>query len=65
MPINDKIPTIDGICESNILDVAFAMPINVKISTIAGICEPDKGRVTVWPFFGPRWIWLKLKYMVV
>ena len=24
-----------------------------------------KGRVTVWPFFGPRWIWLKFKYMVV
>ena len=25
----------------------------------------NKGRVTVWPFFGPRWIWLKFKYMVV
>ena len=24
-----------------------------------------KGRVTVWPFFGPRWIWLKFEYMVV
>ena len=24
-----------------------------------------KGRVTVWPFFGPRWIWLTFIYMVV
>ena len=25
----------------------------------------NKGRVTVLPFFGPRWIWLKFEYMVV
>ena len=42
MPINDKIPTIDGICGPNILDVVFIMPIIVKMPTIAGICEPDK-----------------------
>ena len=29
------------------------------------IWTTGKGRVTVWPFFGPRWIWLKFKYMVV
>ena len=30
---------------------------------VKGTCF--KGRVTVWPFFGPRWIWLKFEYMVV
>ena len=30
----------------------------------ADVCN-FKGRVTVWPFFGPRWIWLKFKYVVV
>ena len=34
---------------------------------IYDLCQPilNKGRVTVWPFFGPRWIWLKFEYLVV
>ena len=45
-------------------DVETAMLHYLEISTeiLAVVC---KGRVTVWPFFGPQWIWLRFEYMVV
>ena len=36
-----------------------------RIFSLVDRSTKPKGRVTVWPFFGPRWIWLKFEYMVV
>ena len=63
-----QILKLEEIAEQNNFVLLFSSNFRIrrKIHTKSDhLKQKYKGRVTVWPFFGPRWIWLKFEYMVV
>ena len=63
--ISDNHTNMQRIPDDSSIFTAEAKAIDLALDFISTCDANNKGRVTVWPFFGPRWIWLKFKYMVV